>query len=77
MYLFGGKERGGDKKRSARKKRKKLERTKAKEFEENDREEESYEADTDMNYKITVKNAFKSLKSDPEEPPEMTPTTTR
>ena len=45
------------------------------EFEDNDREEESTEADTDNNYNITVKNAFKSLRSDPQEPPEVTPET--
>ena len=45
------------------------------EFEDNDREEESTEADTDINYNIAVKNAFESLRSDPQEPPEVTPET--
>ena len=35
------------------------------EFEENYHEEESTEAHTDINYNITVKNAFKTLRSDP------------
>ena len=62
-------------KRSARKKRKKLEKTKAMEFEETDREEEGTDSDTDINYNIKVNNAFESLKSDPQEPPEVTPET--
>ena len=62
-------------KRSARKKRKKLEKTKAMEFEETEREEEGTDTDTDINYNIILNNAFKSLRSDPEEPPEMTPET--
>ena len=52
-----------------------METTKAMEFEENDREEESTEADTDINYNIAVKNAFKSLRSGPQEPTEVTPET--
>ena len=53
----------------------KLEKIKAMEFQDNDREEEGTEAETDINYNITVKNAFESLRSDPEEPPEVTPET--
>ena len=43
------------------------------EFEEMDREEEGTDTDTDINYNIKVSNAFQSLRSDPEEPPEVTP----
>merc|ERR1712096_554433 len=49
--------------------------TKAMEFEETDREEEGTDSDTDINYNIKVNNAFESLKSDPQEPPEVTPET--
>ena len=45
------------------------------EFEEMDREEEGTDTDTDINYNIKVSNAFQSLRSDPEETPEVTPET--
>ena len=45
------------------------------EFEETDREEEGTDSDADINYNIKVNNAFESLKSDPQEPPEATPET--
>ena len=38
-----------------------------------DREEEGTDTDTDINYNIIVHNVFESLRSDPEEPPEVTP----
>ena len=50
-----------------------MEKTKAMEFEEMDREEEGTDTDTDINYNIIVHNVFESLRSDPEEPPEVTP----
>ena len=45
------------------------------ESEEIDREEEGTDTDTDINNNIIVNNAFESLRSDPEEPLEVTPDT--